>query len=1022
MKGKFQCTPQHLVTLLQIIVDDTCDMAVRHVGSIHLKNFVAKNWLPFKPGIWKLQEAQVIECIRTIINVDYPEQWPGLLHWIKCNLHSQDQHVLGALYVLLVLIRKYHFKFNEERLPLSVIVEDIFLHLLTVFNKTIRIANPSTEVADLIKNICKIFWSSVYVEIPKQLCDPNIFNSWMVLFLTILGRTIHMEGQPSDPDDKKLQGWWKVKKWTIIIFTTLLKRFDDLKPQTPDMRIIAQMFYKKYAAKILECYLKYLNVLRSGGYLPDRVIVLVFQYLQSCILNNSIYRLLHPRLDIIIFEIIFPLMCFNDNDGELWKEDPHEYVRKRYDSLQDLYSPRSAAVDLLLVLLTKCQKCCFQKFIHFIGETFRRYNEAPIEAKPYSLKYGALHAIGVLSSILKQMEPYKSQLECMLLTHVIPDFMSSVAHLRAKGEEDDLLVYTIRQVSSPATPIPAPSATVRPPIVHVYSWRLATPDSDPPPASSSEDPVTTITDLAFDSDLPIALRKGKHLNEIRRILPRLLNDMFKLMGEVDNDDLVCTLEILVVKFGEEMAPYAIGLCENLRMNISEANVEAEDSIPVAAVGCLHAISIVLESVNKLSHLYVQIEPILLPIMQRMLTPDGEEVFEEVIEIVTYMTYFSPTISMAMWSLWPLIMDALQDWAVDFFENILVPLNNYISRDTAHFLACKEPDYQQSLWVTLSSIITDKNLNDDDIEPAPKLIAAVLQNCNGHVDHWIQPYLIVTIDRLHRTEKPYLKCLLVQVLLGIACYYEGVLPHVFCFLRARYGIDPKNLKKQNHFADTVSAPPYAMCQHGLNMIANALYCNASLTLDTLHKLGVTTEIFNFWFELLQVDKSGRRANFRRAHDKKVCCLGLTSLLGLLADKLPQDAFKSVFIAILALLVSYKNQATAADDEDDRVDELDQEMRIDVEDGNRKENGENDESDDDYCDDEDLQSPIDEVDPFVFFVETVQVIQASDPARFHNFMESLDLHNRTLAVCIDQHAEERRNRDGKGDSQEQPQSGT
>lgn len=44
------------------------------------------------------------------------------------------------------------------------------------------------------------------------------------------------------------------------------------------------------------------------------------------------------------------------------------------DSLQDLYSPRSAAVDLLLVLLAKCEKCCFQKFIHFIGETFRRYD------------------------------------------------------------------------------------------------------------------------------------------------------------------------------------------------------------------------------------------------------------------------------------------------------------------------------------------------------------------------------------------------------------------------------------------------------------------------------------------------------------------------------------------------------------------------------------------------------------------------------------------------------------------------
>ena len=42
------------------------------------------------------------------------------------------------------------------------------------------------------------------------------------------------------------------------------------------------------------------------------------------------YNLLQPRMDIILFEIIFPLMCFNDNDQKLWDEDPHEYVRKGY--------------------------------------------------------------------------------------------------------------------------------------------------------------------------------------------------------------------------------------------------------------------------------------------------------------------------------------------------------------------------------------------------------------------------------------------------------------------------------------------------------------------------------------------------------------------------------------------------------------------------------------------------------------------------------------------------------------------
>jgi hypothetical protein len=39
----------------------------------------------------------------------------------------------------------------------------------------------------------------------------------------------------------------------------------------------------------------------------------------------------------------------------------------------------------------------------------------------------------------------------------------------------------------------------------------------------------------------------------------------------------------------------------------------------------------------------------------------------------------------------------------FYADILVPLDNYISRGTAHFLTCKEPDYQQSLWNMISSV-------------------------------------------------------------------------------------------------------------------------------------------------------------------------------------------------------------------------------------------------------------------------------------------------------------------------------
>ncbi|OIV91182.1 hypothetical protein TanjilG_30404 [Lupinus angustifolius] len=1011
---QIQYAPQHLVRLLQIVVDNNCDMAVRQVASIHFKNFIAKNWSPHDPDAQQhkiapadkdivrdhilmfvaqvppllrynlstlympcislfflivsrfLCRVQLGECLKTIIHSDYPEQCPRLLDWVKHNL--QDQQVYAALFVLRILSRKYEFKSDEERTPAYHIVDETFPHLLNIFSKLVHVDNPSIEVAELVKLICKIFWSSIYLEIPKHLLDQNVFSGWMVLFLNVLERPVPLEGQPVDPELRKSWGWWKVKKWTVHILNRLYSRFGDLKLQNPENRVFAQMFQKLYAAKILDCHLNLLNVIRVGGYLPDRVINLVLQYLSNSISKNSMYTVLQPRLDVLLFEIVFPLMCFNDNDQKLWDEDPHEYVRKGYDIIEDLYSPRTASMDFVSELVRKRGKDNLHKFIQFIVEIFKRYDEAPAEYKPYRQKDGALLAIGTLCDKLKQAEPYKSELERMLVQHVFPEFSSPVGHLRAKA------------------------AWVAGQYAHINFSDM----------NNFRKALQCVVSGMRDPELPVRVdsvfglrsfvEACKDLNEIRPMLPQLLDEFFKLMNEVENEDLVFTLETIVDKFGEEMAPYALGLCQNLAaafwrcMNSAEADDDADDPGALAAVGCLRAISTILESVSSLPQLYVNIEPTLLPIMRRMLTTDGQEVFEEILEIISYMTFFSPTISLDMWSLWPLMMEALADWAIDFFPNILVPLDNFISRGTANFLTCKEPDYQQSLWNMISSTLADQNLEDSDIDPAPKLIEVVFQNCRGQVDHWVEPYLRITIERLHRTERSYLKCLLMQV------------------------------------------------------VADALYYNPALTLSILQKLGVAEDIFNLWFSMLQeVKKSGVRANFKREHAKKVCCLGLTSLLALPADQLPVEALGRVFRATLDLLVAYKDQAaeTAKEeeaeddddmdgfltDDDDEENGSDKEMGVDAEDGDeadsnkfrklaeqaksfRPDDEDDDYSDDDFSDDEELQSPIDDVDPFIFFVDSMKVLQSSDPLRFQNLSQTLEFSYQAIANGVAQHAEVRR----------------
>lgn len=59
--------------------------------------------------------------------------------------------------------------------------------------------------------------------------------------------------------------------------------------------------------------------------------------LRVCSVSKAVtYQLLKPQLDVVLFEIIFPLMCFNNADDQLWREDPHEYVRKGYGKCHHL--------------------------------------------------------------------------------------------------------------------------------------------------------------------------------------------------------------------------------------------------------------------------------------------------------------------------------------------------------------------------------------------------------------------------------------------------------------------------------------------------------------------------------------------------------------------------------------------------------------------------------------------------------------------------------------------------------------
>lgn len=67
----------------------------------------------------------------------------------------------------------------------------------------------------------------------------------------------------------------------------------------------------------------------------------------------------------------------------------------RTDIIEDMYSPRTAAINFISELIRKRGKENLQKFLAFIVEVFRRYFQCYFLSKGCSLK-SARHGAGVL--------------------------------------------------------------------------------------------------------------------------------------------------------------------------------------------------------------------------------------------------------------------------------------------------------------------------------------------------------------------------------------------------------------------------------------------------------------------------------------------------------------------------------------------------------------------------------------------------------------------------------------------------
>ncbi|KAJ6660017.1 hypothetical protein lerEdw1_018215 [Lerista edwardsae] len=967
-------------SLLRIIISDQVEFPVRQAAAIYLKNMVTQYWPDREPPAGEvvfpfnihendrqqirdnivesiirspdLVRAQLTMCLRVIIKHDFPGHFPKFIEKMACFLLSADSgNWLGTLLCLYQLVKTYEYKKAEEREPLIAAMQ---IFLPRIQQQIIQLLPASSHYSVLLqKQILKIFYALVQYALPLQLVNNQTMTQWMEIFRTVIDRNVPAETLQIDEDDRPDLVWWKCKKWALRIVARLFERFGSPGNVTKEYFEFSEFFLKTYAVGIQQVLLKILEQYRQKEYVAPRVLQQTLNYLNQGVHHCLTWKQMKPHMQTLCEDVIFSLMCYKDEDEDLWQEDPYEYIRMKFDVFEDYASPTTAA-QILLYTAAKKRKEVLPKMMAFCYQILTEPNIDPRK------KDGALHVIGSLADILLKKSVFKDQMELMLQNHVFPLFMSNLGYLRARS------CWTLHSFS-----------TLK--FHNELNLRNAVELTKKSLIDDKEMPVKVEAAIALQS---LISHQEQAKEYVKPYIRPVMQELLLVVRETENDDLTNVIQKLICEYSQEVATIAVEMTQHLaeifgKVLNSEEYEEMEDKT-VMAMGILHTIDTILTVVQDHKEITQQLESICLQIIGLVLQKHVIEFYEEILSLAYSLTCH--LISPQMWQLLGVLYEVFQQDCFEYFADMMPLLHNYITVDTDTLLSnCKNLE----IIYTMCKKVLSGDAGEDAECHAAKLLEIIILQCKGRgIDECVPLFVEAVLQRLTRGVKTSeLRTMCLQVAIAALYYNPQLLMHTVETLRFHDNPEP-----------------------------------------------ITAQFINQWMNDTDC--------FLGLHDRKVCIIGLSILMGLPNRPPAVEAVASQIVpSILFLFLGLKqvcaarhseheehprtekndaedNEEIASDEEE--ANEVSQEMQ---ENHASSSGGAGDEEDEDDWDDDGLEETAlegfgtlidleDGVDEFQFFAQALLEVQSRDAAWYHVLTAPLSNDQKTQLQEICALAEQRR----------------
>jgi hypothetical protein len=353
---------------------------------------------------------------------------------------------------------------------------------------------------------------------------------------------------------------------------------------------------------------------------------------------------------------------------------------------------------------------------------------------------------------------------------------------------------------------------------------------------------------------------------------------------------------------------------------------------------------------------------------------------QVLDITEGLVAGSPTISLPVWSLFPLICQAHQTFAYDYLENMLPVLAKYFENGADLMCSLQCPgDFHGMVYAVVKSVLANEDAAEQDCCDGVWLACSLIQYCNGKMDTQIPQYLELALQEL----------------------------------RKEVAMDQANPAGKK---DTSS-----LKRVYLNLIANVMCYNPVLCLQLLEKAQCTAEIFQLWSLLFWTYENAA------AREQQTAVMAFSNLMRLPVETMP-SALQEQLPKLLETMVWMCGliQAGGEDGEDgedgdfgeeggdeEEFEGYDDDDLDDDEDIRRSRTGMPSEMDfakmfgDDFDfdgdDDDSAALPLDGVDAVTVFTSMMSAMQSEAPGTFNTLYGNMNDDNKARLQAIGQAAQ-------------------